>query len=374
MSKMEKIVELKDISKTYKGVRILSNLILEVDRNDFMVIYGIPSSGKSVLMRLLVGLEKPDSGSVILRGIDVGKKKAKERNIGYIPQDFALYPHKNVYENIAYPLKLMKKPKTKIKQIIQRSTEMLHIEDLLQKLPTQLSGGQKQRVAIARGIVKETDIYLFDDPLAGLDFKLREQLITDLKELHTELDACFIYTTSDPIEALALSSKVAILNDCSIKETGEPEAVYLNPKNLSTMEILGFPRTNFLKGTLFTNSGQLWCKTELLEFQVTINEMVKFKKFAKVMVGIRPEYIHAKKEGGKRCMKGVVHLREDLGSENIIFLNVKETPLTMVMTGENGRRYDVDDIIYFEIDCTSLFIFDSISGKRIGEGKESLDV
>jgi ABC-type sugar transport system ATPase subunit len=365
---MEHIVEFKDISKSYAGVQVLSDIKLEVNRSDFMVIYGIPSSGKSVLMRLLVGLERPDSGRIILRGTDVSEKKAKKRNIGYVPQDFALYPHKDIYENIAYPLRLMKKPSAQIKPIVQRAVEMVHIEDLLHKLPTQLSGGQKQRVAIARGIVKETDIYLFDDPLAGLDFKLREELIDDLKELQTELDACFIYTTSDSVEALTLASKVAVLHDCCIRETGEPEAVYVNPKFLSTMEILGFPRTNFLKGALFSRSDQLWCKTDLFEFQVVINEIVPIKKSTKVMVGIRPEYIRATEENGMKYQKGKVHLREDLGGEDIIYLDVGGARLIMVMAGESGRKYDVDDIMHIEIDGTSLYLFDGISGKRIGRG------
>ena len=180
---MGSIVEFHGVTKRYGKTEILKELDLKIPENDFTVVYGLPSSGKSVLLRVLMGLEFPDEGDILLRGQDVRKRPPNERNLGYIPQDFALFPQKTIFENIAYPLRLMRRPDGEIRGIVQRAAEMLSIDDLLGKLPTQLSGGQKQRVAIARGIVKETDIYVFDDPLAGLDFKLREKLFDDLKML-----------------------------------------------------------------------------------------------------------------------------------------------------------------------------------------------
>ncbi len=261
---MDTVVEFKGVSKKYSDLLILEDINLSVRQDDFMVIYGMPSSGKTVLLRLLMGLEEPDAGDIILRGENVRHMPPKIRNIGYVPQDFALIPHKTIFENIAYPLRLMKKSTREIKPVVQRAASMLSIEELLDKLPTQLSGGQKQRVAVARGIVKETDIYLFDDPLAGLDFKLRERLIDDLRRLQDEIAACFIYATSDPIESLTLAASIAVLHERTIAEIGDPQSIYLNPRHLSTMDILGFPRANLFDGHLTKKQSDAALQDELI--------------------------------------------------------------------------------------------------------------
>ena len=194
-----------------------------------------------------MGLEEPDGGDIILRGDNVRHMPPKVRNIGYVPQDFALIPHKTIFENIAYPLRLIKKSTLEIKPVVQRAASMLSIEELLDKLPTQLSGGQKQRVAVARGIVKETDIYLFDDPLAGLDFKLRERLIDDLRRLQEEIAACFIYATSDPIESLTLAASIAVLHEGQLRNRGAPVHLFRSPSPFHH-RYMGFPRANLFDG------------------------------------------------------------------------------------------------------------------------------
>jgi ABC-type sugar transport system ATPase subunit len=366
---MDTVVEFNGVSKNYNNLAVLEDINLSVRQNDFMVIYGMPSCGKSVLLRLLMGLEEPDSGDILLRGETVRNLPPKVRNIGYVPQDFALIPQKTIFENIAYPLRLMKKPAPEIKPVVQRAASMLSIEDLLTKLPTQLSGGQKQRVAVARGIVKETDIYLFDDPLAGLDFKLRERLIDDLRRLQEDLAACFIYATSDPMESLTLGASLAVLHEKTICEIGEPRSLYSDPHHLATIDILGFPRANLLAGQLFNNSSEVRCRTNLFEFPVSVDaDFSALRDSMAVTVAVRPEKIQKASDTATNCLTADIYLREDLGAEEIIYLNIQDSSLTMVNPSSQNGHYDVGDQINIWIDNASIFVFEKDTGTRIGKG------
>jgi ABC-type sugar transport system ATPase subunit len=366
---MDTVVEFKDVSKKYSHLPVLEHIQLSVKRDDFMVVYGLPSSGKTVLFRLLMGLEDPDSGDIILRGKNVRRMPPKVRNIGYVPQDFALIPHKTIFENIAYPLRLMRKSSHEIKPVVERAASMLSIEDLLDKLPTQLSGGQKQRVAVARGIVKETDIYLFDDPLAGLDFKLREKLIDDLRRLQDEISACFIYATSDPIESLTLAASIAVLHKKTICEIGDPQSIYLNPYHLSTIDILGFPRANLLDGQVFRKASEIWCQTDFLEFPIVMdNDATAFEGPLDVTVAVRPESIQKALGRDEKCLTANIYLREDLGAEEIIYLNIQDSSLTMVNPSSQNGRYDVGDQIRVCMNTATIFVYQKDTGDRIGRG------
>jgi ABC-type sugar transport system ATPase subunit len=372
---MDKVFQLDGVSKNYGPLQVLEEVHLSVNRDDFLVVYGLPSSGKTVLLRLLMGLEKPDQGTILLRGEDVHNMPPKLRNIGYVPQDFALYPHKTIFQNIAYPLQLMKKPASEIGPVVNRAAAMLHIEDLMNKLPTQLSGGQKQRVAVARGIVKETEIYIFDDPLAGLDFKLREQLIDDLRTLQEEMNACFLYTTSDPIESLALAERIAVLHERTICEVGKPQEIYGHPSHLATMDILGFPRANLFTGKLSRKASEIWCETDLFSFPMVMDEESSSgEDFKKVMVAVRPENIRKTSDKTTGCLGAEIYLREDLGAEEILYLNIQDASLTMVTPSSQNGEYDVGDQISICMDAKALFVFDEATGTRLGKGTGNVDV
>jgi ABC-type sugar transport system ATPase subunit len=251
---------------------------------------------------------------------------------------------------------------------------MLSIEDLLDKLPTQLSGGQKQRVAVARGIVKDTDIYLFDDPLAGLDFKLRERLIDDLRRLQEELAVCFIYATSDPIESLALAANIAVLHNGTICEIGDPLSVYFNPQHLSTIDILGFPRTNLLDGRLYRKRSAVWCKTHILEFPILLDaEASVGDNSLDVTVAVRPESIKKAFSEDANALSADIYLREDLGAEEIVYLNIQDHDLTMVNPSSHNGHYDVGDQINICMDTASIFVYETDTGARIGRGGENFN-
>ncbi|MGZ5367465.1 MAG: ABC transporter ATP-binding protein, partial [Aeromicrobium sp.] len=238
------LLTFESISKSYGGPPILSGLDLSVEEGEFFVLFGASASGKSVLLTMLVGLQAPDAGTIRLRGVDAASVRPGARRLGYVPQSFALFPNRSVRDNIAYPLTIAKESKSTIETAVGKMADLLDIGGLLDRTPGQLSGGQKQRVAIARGLVRSTELYVLDDPLVGLDFKLRERLVDDLRNTREALGATFLYATSDAGEALALGSTVAVLAGGKVCEQGAPYELYRNPRRLETMMSLCVPPSN----------------------------------------------------------------------------------------------------------------------------------
>lgn len=360
-------VEIRGVTKEYQHRRVLNDLSLTIPANSFSVIYGEPACGKSVLMRILTGLEKPNAGTVLLRGEDVTEVGPGERNIGYVPQSFALYPHFKVYDNIAYPLKLMGAKPQQIDPVVQQTAELLQIKPLLTKRPDQLSGGEKQRVAIARGLVKNTEIFVMDDPLTGLDFKLREQLFDDLKRLQEALQATFIYTTSDPLEALILAEQLSILDGGRIIESADCETLYAQPQQLRSMSLLSFPATTLLDGTLETQNGTTWCRTSLFGFPARMNGAALAGQA--VTVGVRPQDIHFGVEPGDGWLtrKASIILTEDLGGELVVYLEAEGLPLVAVARHDEAHLV-ANGQVTFGVQPKSLVLFAQEQGQRLGQG------
>lgn len=362
-------VEFHDVKKSYGHRQVLGGIRLVIEPNTFAVIFGPPGCGKSVILRLLTGLERPDSGQVFLRGEDMTRASPAERNVGYVPQSFALYPHYRVYDNIAYPLNLSGAPQKESDAVVHRVAEMLGIGPLLQKKPNQLSGGEKQRVALARGIAKRTDIYVLDDPLAGLDFKLREQLFDDLRRLQASLQATFVYTTSDPLEALMLAQQLVVLDQGQVIESGGLESVYAEPKRLRTMALLGFPSTNLIPGTLSTRGKQVWCQTPLLEFPVQLRYASVGTENQPVTVAIRPQNLILNPEtlDGTCNVNAQVVLKEDLGGELVVDLDAGGTPLRALVRQDDVHRLG-EGPVRVGIAPASMIVYTSGDGLRVGQG------
>lgn len=362
---MTAAIEFRNVSKLYHRQELLKNLNLKIEAGQFAVVLGAPGCGKSVILRLLTGLEKPTSGEICLRNINAEKMSPGERNIGYIPQSFALYPHYKIYDNIAYPLKLSGTPKPEIDRVVRQTAEMLHITKLLNKTPDQLSGGEKQRVAIARGIAKKTDIFVFDDPLTGLDFKLREQLFDDLKNMQDTLKATFVYTTSDALEALILARYISILYDGTCVESGELEPVYALPSNAHTMEILGFPKANIITGKLIKKDGQDFCQTAIFTFPVRLDQPASDS----VTVGFRSQNLimNASANNGLVTNKAQILLKEDLGGELVVHLLVNDHKLTSVIRHDEIRDLS-EDSTTIGLKPSDALVFEPTTGRRIGRG------
>ncbi|MGQ9887777.1 MAG: ABC transporter ATP-binding protein [Aggregatilineales bacterium] len=358
---MDVAVEFRGVSKSYGRAVIVHDLNLSVYANTFHVIFGAPACGKSTVLRLLTGLDKPDHGEIWMRGQNVTRATPGQRNIGYVPQSFALYPHYSVFDNIAYPLKLMGVSARDATPVVQRAAEQLKISHLLGKRPDQLSGGEKQRVAIARGIVKNTNIFVLDDPLTGLDFKLREQLFDDLRQMRAALGATFIYTTSDALETLMLAERISILDAGCVVEAGELETVYAQPQHVRTMKLLGFPEANLFSGTL---DGGL-CRTPLFDFRAAL---ANGSAPAQVSVAVRPQDIVINPPAGSalKTFPADIVLVEDIGGEIVVYLEAAGLPLTAVV-----RHSDMGDPSEGRatagIDPKRLFLYGP-NGSSIGQG------
>jgi ABC-type sugar transport system ATPase subunit len=361
-------LELRGLSKRYGPRAVLQGVDLTVEAGTFLVVFGPPACGKSVLLRLITGLEKPAAGTISLRGRDAAGQSPAERNIGYVPQSFALYPHYSVRDNIAYPLTLMQLPRGEIEPKVQEVAKQLKIGHLLGKLPSQLSGGEKQRVALARGIVKPTDLFVLDDPLTGLDFKLREQLFDDLKAMQSALGATFVYMTSDPLEALALADQVAVLDGGRVIETGPIEAVYRRPAHVRTMELLGVPPSNRLAGFVRRREGQVRCQTGLFEF--ALDASTPLADGARVDVAIRPQDVALGGEGGDallRCTAEVM-FEEDLGAEVVLFLRAGGALLVAVAPHAERRERLPDERVTVGVHPAAVAVFTADGGARLGQG------
>lgn len=361
------VLRMESVGKAYGTTQVLRNVNVTVSAGDFYVVSGQPSSGKSVLLRLILGLESPDSGGIYLRGETVTDEGPQKRNIGYVPQSFALFPNKSVRDNITYPLRLDKASKQVIAETLERVTELLNIKDLLDKRPDQLSGGQKQRVAIARGLAKDTDIFVLDDPLVGLDFKLREKLIDDLKKTRAALGVTFIYSTSDSLEVLLLASRVGVLSRGTVMEEGELADVYDEPNFSASMETLGFPAVNFLDGKM-TKAGS----ASIVECALGSFPMIKSDYEGPVVLGIRPEHIEIQTEKAGQNFLSKVLFTEDVGGSEIIYAESNNVRLVLVLGASSPLLSEIQAGEFAaSVRPEYVVAFDPETLQRITHGRES---
>lgn len=342
-------LEFRGISKSYGPTKALDALDLTVEAGSFTVVCGQPKSGKSVLFRLLVGLEQPDSGQIMLAGLDISGDPPASRPVGYVPQNFALYPHLTVAQNMAYPLTLARFAPDEIAKRVDRTAGTLSITHLLAKTPDQLSGGEKQRVAVARGLLKDAEIFVLDDPLVGLDYKLRERLMDELKGLRHELKATFLYATSDSLEALSMAQTLAVIDHGRIIQCAPPTAVYHQPNCLRALDLIGFPHANLITGNIANgvlNAGPL-C------FAAT--------GAGAVVAGIRPEHLQLGAGTDAR-----VTLLENLGGEAVVYLDMQGQSLTAAVLLMDNSAPEIDAMVGLTIDPAAVILFDAATGLRLG--------
>ncbi len=356
-------IRLEHVAKSFGRQRVLDDMTCEIPEGSFSVIFGRPASGKSTVLRVIAGLEQPDRGSVHLRGSPADGVAPAQRRLAYVPQSFALYPNLKVHANIAHPLKLRRRPRAEIQEEVARLAEMLGLAPLLDRFPAQLSGGQKQRVAIARGLIKQADIYLLDDPLAGLDYKLREQLVEDLAGLKQQLNATFLYATSNALEAGLLGDPILVLEGGRIADAGDPETLYHRPRHVAVPKFLRYPPANLITGELIPLEGGSRLETNL--FTTTLR--VQTRAARKVVVAIYPEDLLLGRDAPSADLAAVIHatveLLEDIGAETIVHLVARGQTLHSII--ESGAALGGE--LEVGVLRTGLRLFNPVTGAAVEE-------
>jgi multiple sugar transport system ATP-binding protein len=332
-------VELKNLSKSYdKKILALENINLTIEDGQFFVLLGPSGAGKTTTLRCIAGLEKIDSGSVLFDNESVTEDQPASRDVSFVFQQFSLYPHYTVYENLAFPLRspMRKLPEEEIKTKIENIAKMLKISNKLKNKATELSGGEMQRVAIGRALVRKPNIYLMDEPLSSLDAKLRESLRIELKNIQTNLNATILYVTHDQAEATTLADKIGVLKEGKIVQIGTPEEIYENPNSIYVSQRLGSPKINVLPGSLFN-----------------MNDNIS-------TFGIRPENILL----GVGKYSGKIISIENLGSETVVALNFEGHEVLSSIQG--NYKSSINESINFDINTNKVLKFDK-EGNRIDE-------
>ena len=346
-------VSLKNVKKVYPGnVIAIKGVSLDIADGEFVVLVGPSGCGKSTLLRMIAGLEKIDDGEVFIANQVVNEKEPSERDIAMVFQNYALYPHMSVYNNMAYGLKNRKVPKEKIDQLVKDAAKTLELEGLLERKPKALSGGQRQRVAMGRAIVRDPKVFLFDEPLSNLDAQLRAQMRVDIRKLQRQLRVTSIFVTHDQIEAMTVGDRLAVLNNGELEQIGTPMEVYSKPASEFVASFIGSPRINIVSGKV--KAGTLHVDGfELPGFSQISDQPVK--------VGIRPEDF-VLESTAKMSLQ--IDLVEELGSDELLYC-VSPTGLDYRIRRPGGSGHKVGENITVSVISEKLHLFSSQSGKRL---------
>lgn len=348
-------VTLKNIKKVYDKNVIINGVDLEIKDKEFLVLVGASGCGKSTILRMIAGLEDITGGEIYIGTKKVNKVAPKDRDIAFVFQSYALYPHMTVYENIAFGLKMRKVSDALIHKKVIEAAEILDLIDYLDRRPKQLSGGQRQRVALGRAIVREPKVFLMDEPLSNLDAKLRVQMRTEIKKLHKKLQTTFIYVTHDQTEALTMGDRIVVLDKGIIQQVGTPEEIYNNPANTFVAGFVGSPQMNFIEGTINN------CNLILAGIPIKLSEEQKAAIGSRqsLTVGVRPENMTSSEGDVKLAVK--VDMSEMLGSEKIAYFYIGDTKCSIKLPPD----FSIDEDLILRINKNNLFMFDNQTGERI---------
>ncbi|MBB2752696.1 UNVERIFIED_ORG: multiple sugar transport system ATP-binding protein [Rhizobium aethiopicum] len=350
-------VQVSDVTKRYGALQVMHGVSVDIDDGEFVVLVGPSGCGKSTLLRMIAGLETVSGGDIRIGGRVVTNAPPKERDIAMVFQSYALYPHKTVAENMGFPLKMARRPKAEIDEKVGRAAEILDLTRYLDRYPKQLSGGQRQRVAMGRAIVRDPQVFLFDEPLSNLDAKLRVTMRVEIKELHQRLKTTTVYVTHDQIEAMTMASKIVVMRDGRVEQIGKPLDLYDFPVNLFVAGFIGSPSMNFLQGRVASRDGR---KVVVTDQGVALPiENTSADDGRAVTYGIRPEHITIGEDG----VPVEVSVFEPTGSETLIFGRTGGVPIDALIR----ERIEVAPgrTMYFHIDPRRAHIFDRETGQRL---------
>ena len=364
-------VRFENISKVFdKNVTAVAEFDLEIRDKEFVVLVGPSGCGKSTTLRMIAGLERPTSGRLYIGDTLVNDVAPKDRDIAMVFQNYALYPHMTVYENIAYGLRLRKFPKRVIDEKVREAARSLDITELLDRKPKALSGGQRQRVAIGRAIVREPKVFLMDEPLSNLDAKLRNQMRAEILTLRKRIDTTFVYVTHDQTEAMTLGDRIVIMKDGFIQQVGTPREVFAHPANQFVGGFIGTPQMNFFQGELLMENGRFWAQVGT--YRVQLSDEKQERLFAadvqpqQVTVGVRPEHLQLAKAG----IPAELGVREMMGSSVHLHLTAMEQDVVAVVSGMDDSGHFMNDIpasgqVFLAFHGNAVHLFDPASENNL---------
>ena len=356
-------VSLKNISKVFaNGNKVVNNVSLGVENKEFMVLVGPSGCGKSTTLRMIAGLEEITEGDIYIGDKLVNEIPAKDRDIAMVFQNYALYPHMTVFENMSFGLRLRHYPKTEIAERVKEAAEILGIKHLLGRRPRELSGGERQRVAVGRAIVRKPLVFLFDEPLSNLDAKLRVQMRTEIHKLHLRLQTTIIYVTHDQVEAMTMGDRIAVMKDGIMQQLADPITVYDHPKNKFVAGFIGSPPMNFMKGKIIKKDNRLYFDEGNLRVKIVDDMYDKLKGYIdrEIIFGIRSEDIYDKLFVSDAPPENIVRVNcevvEPMGSEVYLYLNTgKHTFIARVGAHDKPQVNQDIDVVF---DMSKVHFFD----------------
>jgi len=359
-------VRLENVCKQFDEVVAVDNFNLNIKDKEFVVLVGPSGCGKTTTLRMIAGLESISSGDVFIGDNLINKLPAKDRNIAMVFQNYALYPHMTVFDNMAFSLEMRKRPKDEIKQRVQEAAEILGIEYLLSRKPKQLSGGQRQRVAVGRAIVRKPEVFLFDEPLSNLDAKLRVQTRLELKKLHERLATTAVYVTHDQIEAMTMGDRIVVMRDGLIQQIGSPLELYDTPANKFVAGFIGSPAMNFFDADVIRGGDVISLQSGEVRIDLTakISQLLADYQHKQIAVGLRPEdLIVAAEHAPGKTIQGTVEVVEPVGNETYVALNAVSFSLIVAV----GRKTLIKtrSSLVIAPSMENLHLFDFESGKAI---------
>ena len=365
-------VSLKHIYKRYPGgVTAVSDFCLEIKDKEFIILVGPSGCGKSTTLRMISGLEEISDGELYIGERLVNDVAPKDRDISMVFQNYALYPHMTVYDNMAFGLKLRKTPKEEIKRRVEEAARILDIKHLLDRKPKALSGGQRQRVALGRAIVREPKVFLLDEPLSNLDAKLRAAMRTEITKLHKKLGTTFIYVTHDQVEAMTMASRIVVMKDGLIQQVDTPQNLYDLPCNVFVAGFIGTPQMNFINATLTKENNEVYVNFETCKFKLPTekaqNEALQEYIGKEVILGVRPECIHDEPMYLSSLEDWTTDVNVDvtelMGAETYLYLTLGETNLIARVSSRSTAKSG--DVIKVAFDVSHAHIFDKDTEKVI---------
>jgi len=372
----EGAVEIKELVKTYVDDRgrptftAVKNISLHIENGEFMVLVGPSGCGKSTTLRMVAGLEKITSGTISIGGRVVNELEPKDRGIAMVFQNYALYPHMTLFNNMAFGLQLAKKKKEFISEIVGRTAKALGLDHMLDRKPNALSGGQRQRVALGRAIVRSPIVFLFDEPLSNLDAKMRVQMRSEISRLHAELGSTMIYVTHDQVEAMTMGDRICVMRDGLIMQLADPLTLYRKPENLFVASFIGGPPMNLLKGKVQRRDGALFFAEAAEKNALTFPLKDRLEPLASryvdknIVFGIRPEHItNEPKEGSSLPITLTVDIAEPMGSESLVYLKAGSGNLIARIHGEH--LFHLGEQVTVQLDLEKVSLFDAETEKVI---------